>query len=234
MSIVNKFPVRDGVLMNGKSSEYDLGDQPGRSGLGILLSRSDTAGNWLDVAYGEGRLDVSLNITERGISFVTERIKLPTGEGRVFGKADRPWMSEYVSRVHVGITAVKYGVIVADLDSTNGSSVWVSSVLDEGDYREDANPPFDQGDVRGNASSSPEIVEVETLKERHGAEFPDLEQVDYGILSTMIKSYPGTFNSRREKLKIVALIHPDRNITGDAKRSHQLYILALKVLDIQL
>lgn len=240
MSIIDKFPVRESTLSGDHTTK--LGSPDERSQIGVLLSRSDTKIDWLSVTYGTARVEVGLNVNTNGKSTITEKRNIPFGESYVFGRAGYPWVHEFVSREHVEITPVKrvlgkqaigFGVMITDLDSTNGTSIWTPDSDEEKGGRRGSSSSH-QGDEKFDAAVDLEMIEVENLEEKYGTEFSELEQIDYGILSTMIKSHPEALSSRKEKLKIVALIHPDRNITGDPKRSHQLYILALRILSIEL
>lgn len=237
MSIRNKFPIHKTTIGEGKEvRSEDLGE--GTSSFGVLLNRSNPSFDWLDVRLGTDVVNISLNLVEGSKSTVVENAFLKAGETFTVGRNSHPLVRSEISRIHVDLTAInrqvgsyatKMGVVVADVFSTNGTSIWTQ----EEENRSDKS--YSSGRARNRQErSGGDLTEIEGLEKKHGAEFPLLESIDYGILSTIIKSHPGRLDSRKDKLGVVQLIHPDRNITGDARRSHQLYILALKVLNIQL
>ncbi len=242
MSIVDKFPIREHVI-RGDQVIKETSPYESRPHVGVLLDRSNTRVDWLDIAYGGGsQVDVALNVTTDNKSTVFDKVSIREGEGHVFGRDAYPWIHDTVSREHVEVRSVRIigqyamrtGVVVTDLNSTNGTSIWVPSDPGDKKWHREEQTPFEEHRAEEGDATNPALLEVDALETKYGAEFSKLELVDYGILSTIIKSHPEALSSRKEKLKIIALIHPDRNITGNDARSHELYILALRVLNITL
>jgi len=233
--IRSNYPVYAAPVENGGVVTPDLERD---ESFGVLLNSNATiadrplAVDWIEVEPDSenGVAHVTHYLNRHGAYRMSRSLgAIGVGGNIVIGRNYQTIDSPMVSREHVQIHPVwvsaerqrMLGVQIMDLHSVNGSSLWR-----RGEGTADSSADTAQAE---EASESP----AERLMHKHGVEFKELELIDYGMLSNMITAHKGEL-TRSDKKGILLLVHPDKNVTGDPKRSHQLFLLAQRLLDLSL
>lgn len=240
-AVSDKYPHRAGSLMGDvRNAEVAL---RGIGGFGVLLNagftstrdREQRPHDWVDVSRdlsGEWA-NVSVHSGDTILNQVAEA-RLHDGDSIIIGRRYQQLQGEYSSGRHVELTARRIGPKMAvhalDLLSTNGTSIWTNGPTDANfptnEHHEQpvSGTPFEE-------EMPDSVASAEDLMARYGQEFTNLELVDYGVLVVILSAHTGRLD-KKDKQRISMKVHPDKNITGDAQRSHELYIIALRVLDL--
>jgi hypothetical protein len=239
MRVSERYPIK-GEVLRGDSVRLDAG--PGAKQMGILLNTHDDAIDWLDVTYTSEFLKYNyIPGGDRQNRSQNTRV-IETGTSGAVGR-DASFGSRYVSGEHLhidcrsevyrkaGKTVIERFVEFKDV-STNGTSLWYPNMLDEEDTPQDDNVGMNEEPMNETNSGETGLPEIDELANRYKSEFKELEYIDFGILHNIIKSHPKPFLSRKDKMTVISLIHPDRNLTGDENRNHQLYIVANRILGL--